>query len=934
MKRYFLLFAFLVTTTLCVMAQKQTVTGVVKDSFLGETVVGANVVVKGTQTGTATDVNGKFTLLLEKGSYTLQVTFVGNKPITQDIEVTDKPLNLIFNMETITLDGVSIVSDVARSRETPVAFTTMLPAKIEERLSGQDIPMLLNKTPGVYATQQGGGDGDARITIRGFSQRNVAVMLDGIPVNDMENGWVYWSNWFGLDAVTRSIQVQRGLGASKLALPSVGGTMNILTKGIENNRSLSIEQGVDLQGKLTTNLGYTSGKLKNGWGITLAGAYKQGNGWVDETNVKAWFFFAKIDKRWGNHITSLTGFGAPQTHKQRYYKRSIADYDTTYASEHGVVSSDFPEINNMGTDYNQHWGYIKRDAEVWNSDYSARIIDPNAETTVLNEMTNTYFKPQFSLRDSWNVNSNLSITNTFYLSLGTGGGEQPRTSMKNTNLITATDVTSNPELFSESQIGQINWQSIYDQNTKIVQGPFGSTDPIEPMYDEKLYNSTNYLVQNNNNHKWYGLLSSFSYKINNQFDLSGGIDLRSYRAEHYSEITDLMGGDYALDKNDFRISDSAYDANPKLAMKYTGDKINYYYDGLVNWGGLFAQLEYKEGNISTFINLTTSASGYKKIDYFGNNESDWKYKPGFTFKTGANYNLDEHNNVFANLGFLSKTKDYKYYFKGYSAEFNPDSETKNEHVKALELGYSYTSKIFSANVNTYYTQWINKPSNQVNGFYEDPVTGIEGRTYGNIPGMDAVHKGVEIDFIYKIIRNLDIQGLISIGDWKWDKKIENLQMYYSEGALEGKPADTISFDATGIHVGDAAQTQLGASVRYEPIKGLYVEGSSTFFDRYYSDFNAEECTDELGNPVESWRIPSYTLFDFHSGYRFKLEQFSKLGFTIKLNVLNVFNTMYISDAKNNDSYIQRAFGTFDARSAAVFMGAGRQITASLKVVFN
>ncbi len=931
MKRVFFLFSFLLAFTFSALAQKQSVNGIVKDSFLGETVVGANVVIKGTTKGTSTDVNGKFTLLLEKGKYTLQVTFVGNKPIEQEIVVADKPLNLTFNMETIVLDGVSIVGDVARTRETPVAFTTMLPAKIEERLSGQDIPMLLNKTPGVYATQQGGGDGDARITIRGFSQRNVAVMLDGIPVNDMENGWVYWSNWFGLDAVTRSIQVQRGLGASKLALPSVGGTMNILTKGIENNRSLSIEEGVDFEGKSTTNIGYTSGKLKNGWGVTLAGAYKNGYGWVEKTDVKAYFFFVKIDKRWGNHITSLTGFGAPQTHKQRSYKQSIANYDTTYAKKQGVNSSDFSAINNMGIGYNQHWGYLRRDAEQWNSDYSARIIDPNAGAYVTNEMVNTYFKPQFSIRDSWNVNSRLSISNTAYLSMGTGGGEQPRTSMKPENLITPANVANYPNKYVESQIGQIDWQSIYDLNTKVVTGIFSTEDPIELYYDTKLYCSTNYMVQNNNNHRWFGLLSSFNYKLNNKMDLSGGIDIRSYKAEHYSEITDLLGGDYAVDKKDLR---TYSDTVPVSAMKYVGDKVNFYNDGLVNWGGFFTQIEYKEGKFSTFVNLTGSLSGFKKVDYFGKQESAWKYKPGFTLKTGANYNIDEHNNVFVNLGYLSKTRDYKYYFWGFTANFQPDSLAKNEKVQALELGYSYTSKSFTANVNAYYTHWMNKPANQVSGEYEDPITGIGGKTAGDIPGMDALHKGIEVDFIYKIMQNLDLQGLISVGNWVWDKKIENVQMFYSEGPLVGQPANKISFDATGIHVGDAAQTQLGASIRYEPIKGFYVEGGATLFDRYYSDFNAEECTDSVGNPIESWRIPSYTLFDFHTGYRFKLESFSKLGFTLRLNVLNVLNTMYISDAKNNDTYIRPNFSTFDARSASVFMGAGRQITMSLKIVFN
>ncbi|NQU34501.1 MAG: carboxypeptidase-like regulatory domain-containing protein [Bacteroidetes bacterium] len=924
MKHRFLIVFVLFTFSVSIFAQKQTVRGLVKDSFLGETIVGANVLIKGTLKGTVTDIEGNFTLQLEKGKYTLEVTYVGFSPNSKEIIVADKAVNIEFNMKTIVLDEISIVGDVARSRETPVAFTTILPEQIEERLSGQDIPMLLNKTPGVYATEQGGGDGDARITIRGFSQRNVAVMLDGIPVNDMENGWVYWSNWFGLASVTRSIQVQRGLGASKLALPSVGGTINILTKGIENKRSLSIEQAVDGNGKFTTNLGYTSGMLKNGWGFTLAGAYKAGYGWVDKTNVQAGFFFAKIDKRWGKHITSLTGFGAPQTHKQRSYKRSIAAYDTEYAEEHGVLSEDFPEIQNQGIGYNQHWGYLYRNADEWNSDYSARIHNPNVSGEVLNEKVNTYFKPQFSIRDSWNVNSRFVISNTIYLSLGTGGGQGTRKSLKPDDLITAANVENNPSKFIKEEIGQINWQSIYNQNSGPTNTGFQLRPPIDSTYNDNLYYSNNYLVQSNNNHRWYGLLSSFTYIINNQFVWSGGVDLRMYKAEHFMEITDLLGGDYAIDTDDKR---NDYDANPQLAVKHVGDKVYYYDDGFVNWAGLFTQIEYKLGKVSAFVNLTGSVSGFKKHDYFKNNESDWKYKPGFTFKTGANYNLTEHSNVFINLGYLSKTRDFRYYFQGYTANFLSDSITKNEEVQALEFGYSYTSRSFTANVNAYYTKWKNKPTSQVKGQYED-ATGTEGYTYGDVPGMDALHMGIEVDFVYKILRNLEFQGLISVGDWTWDKKIENLQMYFTD---DNQPANKISFDATGIHVGDAAQTQLGASIKYEPVNRLYIEVGGTYFNRYYADFNPEECTDEYGNPVDSWRIPSFSILDFHTGYRFKLNAFDKLGFTVRLNVLNALNTIYIADAKNNDTYIQRPFNSFDARSAAVFMGAPRQITASLKI---
>ena len=80
MKQSIFLFILFLACALSGFSQKQTVSGVVKDSFLGETVVGANVVIKGTLTGTVTDIEGKFTLLLDKGKYTIQVSYVGNVP--------------------------------------------------------------------------------------------------------------------------------------------------------------------------------------------------------------------------------------------------------------------------------------------------------------------------------------------------------------------------------------------------------------------------------------------------------------------------------------------------------------------------------------------------------------------------------------------------------------------------------------------------------------------------------------------------------------------------------------------------------------------------------------------------------------------------------------------------------------------------------------
>ena len=197
-----------------------TISGQVTDANTGEALIGAAVIF-GKGQGTTTDYNGNYSFTIQEGERSIQVSYVGYKELTKTVSVSESFQKLNFKLKTILLNEVQVVADIAIDRETPVAFSTIPMKKISEELASQDIPMILNSTPGVYATQSGGGDGDARITIRGFNQRNVAVMIDGIPVNDMENGWVYWSNWFGLDAVTSNIQVQRGLGASKIAIPSV-----------------------------------------------------------------------------------------------------------------------------------------------------------------------------------------------------------------------------------------------------------------------------------------------------------------------------------------------------------------------------------------------------------------------------------------------------------------------------------------------------------------------------------------------------------------------------------------------------------------------------------------------------------------------------------------------------------------------------------------
>ncbi len=894
MKRHFFFTLILILLTFSCFAQKHTITGTITNASTGESLIGVNILFKH-GVGVVTNFEGKYAFEIESGEYNITVSYVGYNKLTKKTTINSS-ITKDFKLNQTILDEVRIVADVAIARKTPIAFTNIEHKQIQENIASQDIPMILNSTPGVYATQKGGGDGDAQITIRGFSSRNVGVLLDGVPVNDMETGKVYWSNWFGLDIATRSIQVQRGLGASKLALPSVGGTINIITKGYDNKKEGALKQEVGSDGYLRTTLGYNTGRLKNDWSISVAGSYKRGNGWVDQTWTEGFFYYLKIDKKIKNHLLSFSVFGAPQSHGQRSYKLPVAVYDTKYANEIGITDDDIDLLQdsysgpiNMGLNYNQHWAYL---AQTKNN--------PNAESKKINERINTYHKPHFTLKDSWTVNDKLFVSNILYMSIGRGGGIRAKRSM------------------GLDEHGRMDFQDAYDENLN---------SQINPLYEDNLHPSGNYMRILKNDHNWYGLITTLNYKANSLINISGGVDLRSYKGKHYEEIYDMLGGDYVA-TNRYNPGDIDWaEPNPLKDYKLgVGDIDNYHNDGLVKWAGLFALIELDFGKVNTFINLTGTTSGYNRIDYFygkkggsvATKETGWKYLPGYTAKFGANYLLSENFNVFANVGYLSKAPRFNNVYDYSNLLW---STLDNEEIYAAELGISFKSRKFSSNINTYYTLWNNKPADKATKI-SDPND--ESIVYSaNIRGMNAIHKGIEFDFVYNITPKIKFQGIVSIGDWKWASE-DTVYVYNDANILVMKKY----FNAKGVHVGNSAQTQFSAELRYEPIKHLYFKGSLTYFDRYFAEFDPFTLDDDT--PDDSWQIPEYILFDVHAGYRFKLFD-QKLQ--LRGSVLNMLGAKYVATAQNNDQYNGQPWNTNDARSASVFMGIGRRYNISLQWYF-
>ena len=336
-----------------------TVHGTVIDKLSKEPVAGAVVIAKDADAVTVSQINGFFRLNLAQGTQKVLITLVGYIP--KEIEVTGvSDLGTIeLASDALELEGVMVVSSFAKDRETPVAISTVRPEIIAEKLGSKEFPEILRSTPSVYVSKSGGGYGDSRINLRGFDSNNIGILVNGVPVNDMENGKVYWSNWAGLADVTRIMQVQRGMGASKLAISSVGGTINIITKNTDAEKGGSVYSGFGNDGynKYTFNL--STGLMENGWAVTISGGTSFGNGYIDGTNFKAYSYFANISKVLSSkHRLSLQAFGAPQWHNQRGSMHKIS----TYKNE----NPDVPFWVN-GKKFNSDYGY--RNGKIYGGGY-------------------------------------------------------------------------------------------------------------------------------------------------------------------------------------------------------------------------------------------------------------------------------------------------------------------------------------------------------------------------------------------------------------------------------------------------------------------------------------------------------------------------------------------------------------------------------------
>ncbi|MCF7823637.1 MAG: TonB-dependent receptor [Candidatus Marinimicrobia bacterium] len=926
-----------------------TIAGTVTDSNTGDALPGANVIVVGQAFGGASDLTGAFVIEgIPAGNYSVTASVIGYETVSLDAQVANgvvTTLNFALSSEALEMSALEVVASRA-TRETPVAYSDVPKEEMNLRLGSRDIPLVLTTTPSVYATESGGGAGDGRVNVRGFNQRNVAIMINGVPVNDMENGWVYWSNWDGVADATSSIQMQRGLSAVNLAAPSIGGTMNILTDPATHKKGGSLKQEFGDGSFLKTTLSYHSGMINDNLALGATIVRKTGDGLIDKTWTDAWaYYFGASYAASDAHRFELYALGAPQRHGQMRYAQNIAAYDSTYAksidgyNDAGVRT--FVQ-DPAGRFYNENWNPVSSSytGQQYFYMYGDKTVD-RYDPDFLNENENYYHKPQVNLNWYWTLSKMMRLSTIAYFSGGSGGGS--------------------------GTYGDMLWE--YDGPSRAVDWD-GTIDINEGTANRrgnaKPAGEAVGILRNSINRQWtVGAISKLNIDLSEALKVQVGVDWRTAEIEHNREVRDLLGGSYTYNAvyNNRATADprwgsyqNEFDATLEDTKVGLGDIIDYNNTNTVDWLGFFGQAEWKN-NLMSFYGM----GGYSMVKYgfqdFFKKASNYDFSyvetgddgevvinsdwvSALQAKGGGLYKVTSDLDVFANFGWVQKVPIFDNVIDDITAAMS--SDPTNETFISTEFGLNFNT--LQGKLDTKFNYYITKWQDRNLTIPVTPGQGTSGDTdMIFLTGLNQDHNGFEAEIAYRPINLVRLDAALSIGDWKYASD--------ATGAYKDQVNNTTTeyeYAVEGLMVGDQPQTSYALGLSVFPVKGLTLRGTMFMYDNFYANWDPEsrqiddadddgvisQTERDAADREQSWMVPGYSKIDLHATYDLPV---SIAGFRAQVffHMFNALDEIYISDALDNSPYnAYTADGVnHKADDAEVYLGSPRRMNLGLTVSF-
>ncbi|MFP4024437.1 MAG: TonB-dependent receptor [Thiohalospira sp.] len=535
---------------------QQTINGVVKN-HKGEPLVGANVAIKETYRGTATNTKGEFKISkLKPNSYTFIISYIGYKTLEDTIDITQSEhLEFILEPSNILTDDVIIKATRAKL-DDPVSFTNITNQEIKENNFTQDIPYLLSQTPSIVSTSDAGtGVGYTYFRVRGTDLNRINITVNGIPVNDAESHGVWFVNMPDLMSSVNNIQIQRGVGTSTHGAASFGATLNLQTKTYHKDAYAEISSYAGSFNTFRNTVNFGTGLLNNKFTFDARLSKVTSDGFID---------------RAFSDLKSFYLSGAYHTNKSILKANIISGKEKTYQAWYGI-----PKVR-LENDYEGMQRYLDHwliDEEQYN-----HMVNSDSRTynfyTYDNE-TDNYQQDHYQLFYSYEVNPDFHINTALHYTRGRGYYEQYEKDhdfedyllddvIIGNDTITSTDLIKQKWLDNHFYGGIISFDYKQEQFELTLGG--GWNRYIGDHFGEVIW--AKYASNGDMRHRWYegdgdkndfNAYSKLKYHFSSQ--LSTFIDLQ-YRKIDY----DIHGIDDDL--RDITQSHNFNFFNPKLGLYY------------------------------------------------------------------------------------------------------------------------------------------------------------------------------------------------------------------------------------------------------------------------------------------------------------------------------------------------------------------------------
>ncbi len=757
-------------------------------------------------------------------------------------------------------------------------------AELDGDEESTDISGILQSSRDIFVSTAGYTLGAARFRIRGYDSDNASVNMNGVSLNDMESGRVYWSSWGGLNDALRNSEILNGISAAQFSYGGVAGATNMEVRASSYSPTKKLTYSM-LNKSYNHRLMFTyaTGMMDNGWAITFSGSRRWAQeGYIKGTPYDAYSYFLSVEKKINSkHSIGFIGYGAP--------------------SKRGKSSAVVQEAYDLSGDnyYNPYWGY--QNGEVRNSRIS------------------NYHKPTLMLSHYWTISEDTKLTTSASYMFGRGGGTA-------LNWVSGNDPRPDyyrnlPSYYKESdpehaayltnqwenneEYRQLDWNYFYQANSDehaIIEDANG----IEGNTIRGI--RSNYIIEDRrNDSKKLNLTSTYNSRINEDMVFSGGINLTNYKGDRFTVVEDLLGGDFYLDINKFADRDFADPSmsqndlnNPNRVVK-EGDVFGYHYTANINKYMGWAQMAFEYQQVDYYLGANISYDQFWRTGHMKNGlfpedsygDSDKNNFLNYGAKGGVTYKVSGRHYLSANALYQTRAPQFRNSYLSDRTRDQVVDDLTNEKISSADVNYVIRAPRFNARVSAYYTKFADKTWSR--SFYHEDLKNFVNY---NMTGLDERNMGLEFGAQYEVITGLKINAVAAVGENIYDSRAQStITLDNSRAMLSNR---TVYLE--NYYVGGSPQTALSGGLDYRTSFFMFFGIDVNYFDRAYLPINPDRRTAEAVAGIEPTyptydlildqeKLPSAVTIDLNVGKSWRIDY--KYYININLSVNNILNNQEV-----------------------------------------